>query len=221
MLDRRVPGLLRRPSNRLTVGAPRSPGRINPPRLLVPGPLGKPGRFQPMPILPAPQAPGSIQRRFPISTNAEAVTGTNAVKAVSPAGLTARIAAPGPIGGTTPDVATFNRFDLPEISTPADPAANVARVYCRDDGGTTKVYFRDSAGVETFMGGGGGLTPGLFTLAAGTVSSAATLDLVLTSYTAYRGHQDRLDRLGARYGCCRLMVSPLDRRWIELRCGSR
>jgi hypothetical protein len=41
------------------------------------------------------------------STNAEAVTGTAADVAVTPAALTARLAAPGAIGGTTPGAGTF------------------------------------------------------------------------------------------------------------------
>jgi len=51
---------------------------------------------------------------------------------------------------------TPGSFDFPEIATPEDPAANFARVYSKDDGGTTKLYFRDSAGTETEIGGAGG-----------------------------------------------------------------
>jgi len=48
-------------------------------------------------------------------------------------------------------------LDLAEIATPANPAANVARLYSKDDGGgTTKLYFRDSSGAETEIGTGGG-----------------------------------------------------------------
>jgi hypothetical protein len=43
-----------------------------------------------------------------LADNATAVTGTNAVKAVTPAALTARLRAPGPIGGTTPDAGAFS-----------------------------------------------------------------------------------------------------------------
>lgn len=39
--------------------------------------------------------------------------------------------------------------DLSEITTPSDPSANIGRLYTKDDGGTTKLYFKDSAGVET------------------------------------------------------------------------
>ena len=48
-------------------------------------------------------------------------------------------------------------IDIPEISTPANPAADNARIYSKDDGGTTKLYFRDSAGTETELGAAGGL----------------------------------------------------------------
>jgi hypothetical protein len=49
-----------------------------------------------------------------------------------------------------------NGFDIVEESTPSNPAANTARVYAADSGGTTKLYFRDSAGTETEIGAGGG-----------------------------------------------------------------
>lgn len=42
-----------------------------------------------------------------LATNAEAVTGTDANKAITPASLSARLAAPGAIGGTTPAAGTF------------------------------------------------------------------------------------------------------------------
>lgn len=52
-------------------------------------------------------------------------------------------------------------IDLDEISVPSNPAANRARFYCKDNGsGVTKLYFRDSAGTETEIGSGGGLSDG-------------------------------------------------------------
>lgn len=42
-----------------------------------------------------------------LSTNAQSVTGTGTTQAVTPASLTARLQAPGAIGGTTPGAATF------------------------------------------------------------------------------------------------------------------
>lgn len=48
-------------------------------------------------------SPGVVQ----LATNAETVTGTNATHAVTPANVTARLAAPGAIGGTTPAAGTF------------------------------------------------------------------------------------------------------------------
>ena len=50
-----------------------------------------------------------------------------------------------------------NYLDFTEMGTPANPSANVARLYCRDNGSAvTKMYFRDSAGTETELGGAGG-----------------------------------------------------------------
>lgn len=48
-------------------------------------------------------SPGVVQ----LATNAETVTGSNATHAVTPANVTARLAAPGAIGGTTPAAGTF------------------------------------------------------------------------------------------------------------------
>ena len=42
--------------------------------------------------------------------------------------------------------------DYPEIVTPANPTANTARIYAKDDGGITRLAMRDSAGVETVLG---------------------------------------------------------------------
>jgi hypothetical protein len=45
-------------------------------------------------------------------------------------------------------------LDVAEISAPANPSANVARLYAYDDGGTTRLRFRDSAGLVTTIGDG-------------------------------------------------------------------
>jgi len=48
-------------------------------------------------------------------------------------------------------------IDIPEITVPANPAANVGRLYVKDVTATTTLFFRDSAGVETdLLAGGGG-----------------------------------------------------------------
>lgn len=47
----------------------------------------------------------------------------------------------------SPSVQSY--IDFPEVSTPTDPASNVGRLYVKDDTGTTKLYFRDSASSET------------------------------------------------------------------------
>lgn len=45
-----------------------------------------------------------------------------------------------------------NYYDFPEITTPANPSANTARIYARDEGGVTVLAVRDSAGTETVLG---------------------------------------------------------------------
>lgn len=75
--------------------------------------------------------------------------------------------------------------DFSEISTPANPAADVARFYCRDSAGAPTLFFRNSAGVESALGGSA--SGGLQLLNSGVVSVAASLDIVLTTFTGYRG----------------------------------
>lgn len=50
-------------------------------------------------------------------------------------------------------------MDIGEIAAPSAPGANVARLYSKDDAGTTKVCYKDSAGAETCIGASGG-SPG-------------------------------------------------------------
>jgi len=56
------------------------------------------------------QATDTQRGTLEVSTNAESVTGTSILVAVTPASLTARLAAPGTIGGTTPGAATFTNL---------------------------------------------------------------------------------------------------------------
>ena len=49
----------------------------------------------------------SAAGKLQLASTAEAVTGSDTAKAITPAGLTARIAAPGAIGGTTPGTGAF------------------------------------------------------------------------------------------------------------------
>ena len=56
----------------------------------------------------------AIINTYELASNAECVTGTSTAKAVTPAGLTARLAEPGTIGGTTPGAATFTTVTTTE-----------------------------------------------------------------------------------------------------------
>ena len=46
-------------------------------------------------------------------------------------------------------------IDIGEITTPANPAADVGRIYTKDVAAVTKLFFRDSAGTETELTAGG------------------------------------------------------------------
>lgn len=56
-----------------------------------------------------------------LATDAETVTGTDTARAITPSNLTARLAAPGAIGGTTPSTAVFTTL---QVNTNANPDAN-------------------------------------------------------------------------------------------------
>ena len=57
------------------------------------------------------------------------------------------------IGDTS---AAFSGFiALPEIVAPTSASADTARIYAKDNSGTTRVYYKDANGVETPMGGPG------------------------------------------------------------------
>lgn len=49
--------------------------------------------------------------------------------------------------------------DIIEIASPANPATDVGRLYTKDDGGITKLYFRNSAGTETELTLAGSVVP--------------------------------------------------------------
>jgi len=76
--------------------------------------------------------------------------------------------------GTDVDIGT-NFLDIGEISTPANPAVNVGRTYVKDVTGTTTLFFRDNAGVETnLLTVGGGADTAIF--AANYEGATSSLD---------------------------------------------
>jgi hypothetical protein len=86
-----------------------------------------------------------------LATNAECVTGTDAVRIVTPAGLTARLAAPGAIGGTTPAAGSFTT-----VSASSNLSLTGAATQIRIEGGAATDFI------------------GQATLTAGTVTVANT-----------------------------------------------
>jgi len=75
-------------------------------------------------------------------------------------------------------------FDIREIAAPANPAANIARLYVKDETGTTKLAMRDSAGVETVFGaGGGGGVLSVFTRTGAVTAAASDYDANQVDFT--------------------------------------
>ena len=65
---------------------------------------------------------------------------------------------------------------MPEISAPSNPAANNLAVYACDDGGTTKLCSKDSAGTVSMGLGGGGGGAGLSRTAYASLPATCTAD---------------------------------------------
>ncbi len=87
--------------------------------------------------------------------------------------------------GTKLDVdgaVTVNTYiDIPEQTAPGNPASNEGRIYVADDGGTTTLYFKDSAGTATDLLAGGGSAGALDTQ---SISYAAAISPDATNGTA-------------------------------------
>jgi hypothetical protein len=89
-------------------------------------------------------ATDSTEGGVELATDAEAVTGTSDSVVVTPGNLTARLAAPGAIGGTTP--ATSIKADEIDLTATADPVWGFKD---SDSGDTDKTIARLKANAET------------------------------------------------------------------------
>lgn len=80
--------------------------------------------------------------------------------------------------GSNVHIDTDGYAELSEISTPANPAADKIRLYCRDIGGLSRLFYRDSAGNELQVGSAGGTWEEIGTqVVSGTPSN---IDFTLT-----------------------------------------
>jgi hypothetical protein len=62
--------------------------------------------------------------------------------------------------------------DLNEVSAPATPAANAIRLYARDKGGISELFYKNDAGTERDLSAGAGASPSIGgTLTSGTAGS--------------------------------------------------
>jgi len=91
-----------------------------------------------------------------LATNAECVTGTDTVRTVTPDGLTARLEAPGAIGGTTPAAATFTGIDLTGLTDSYVPYVGVGALAdspIRTDGTYVGIGIAPQAGILLYLRG--------------------------------------------------------------------
>jgi hypothetical protein len=125
-----------------------------------------------------------------INFNNGDVTATHSANTLTFAGASSGYAFDAPIllSGTT-------YMDWPEISAPSNPAANTARMYCKDDAGATKLFFRDSTGTETELGGGGAGGSDWVLIETQTASASATLDFTTGLDDTYDAFEFRISSL--------------------------
>lgn len=100
--------------------------------------------------------------KLELATDAETVTGTDTARATTPANITAKMAAPGTIGGTTPGAATFTTL---VVNTTANPDANDGATLGQSGTGWSDLFLA-SGGVINWNAGNTTLThsAGLLTL---------------------------------------------------------
>lgn len=117
----------------------------------------------------------SAAGKLELATDAETVTGTDTARAVTPANLVAKMAAPGAIGGTTAAAITGTTITATTSVTTVDEAYN-ATTWNGNNTVPTKNAIRDK--IET-MGGGSGITRTVTSIAVDTTAgSAASTDYV-------------------------------------------
>jgi hypothetical protein len=87
-----------------------------------------------------------------LATNAETVTGTDTARATTPANITAKMAAPGAIGGTTPSTATFTTVTINTGITLAENSSIALDPAGSADGKYTGITIAGTAGATLAFG---------------------------------------------------------------------
>lgn len=128
-----------------------------------------------------PDASTTVKGKVELATSAETVTGSDTDRAVVPAGLTARLAAPGAIGGTTPAAGSFTTLSTTTtVTAGTDITATLGNVVIN---GAAKQLRVHGGAVTDFIGEA--------TLASGTVTilntNIASTDRVFISRRSVNG----------------------------------
>lgn len=118
----------------------------------------------------ADQATTAQRGTLETSTDAESVTGTSILVAVTPASLTARLAAPGAIGGTTPAAGTFTNLTANGTINLNTVGAGITSI---NTGGTGALNLGNATGN---------------TAVTGSLTTSTTLTATLGNITATNGN---------------------------------
>lgn len=87
-----------------------------------------------------------------LATDAETVTGTDTVRATTPANITAKMAAPGAIGGTTPSTGVFTTLTINTLAVLAENASIALDPTLSADGKYTGITRTGTAGATLAFG---------------------------------------------------------------------
>jgi len=112
---------------------------------------------------------------FNIAGTSELNVSAGCVEVVTELDVDTIVEQTGGLGVSIEGVKALDSFlEVTEIATPANPAADKARLYAHDVGGVTKPMWLDAAGTETDLtaGGGGGATVALDNLAAVAINAS-------------------------------------------------
>ena len=97
-------------------------------------------------------ASATAQGKVELATDAETVTGTDTARATTPANITAKMAAPGAIGGTTPAAGTFTTLTVNTGITLAENAAVALDPVLSADGTYNGIVRAGTAGAALAFG---------------------------------------------------------------------
>lgn len=131
-------------------------------------------------VLAIPAATTTVEGKVRLATDAEAVTGSLTTNvAINPGSLTARLAAPGPIGGTTPAAGDFTTLDSTGAITAGTTLTATLGDITATNGdlvlGTAGNKVSIATGADASVGTSAAMTAGAITVATTAVTASSII----------------------------------------------